>query len=97
MLDESTYNGLVAGIFKRLLEALDAADPDVVEGDSTGDMLTITSRAGEKVVVMTAKKLEELHTRLHAFGAALLDDCRAASCNVLLRVGSRCRATCRAA
>ena len=60
MLEESLYNGLVAGIFKKLLQALDAADPDLVEADSTGEMVTITSRSGEKVVVNTQRAVRQL-------------------------------------
>lgn len=60
MLDESTYNGLVAAVFKRLLHALDQLDPDVVETDATGDMVTITASSGEKCIVNTQRAVRQL-------------------------------------
>jgi CyaY protein len=61
VLDESTYNNLVTGVFKRLLAAADAADPDVLEADSTGDMVTFTAtKTGEKVVVNTQRAVRQI-------------------------------------
>ena len=61
MLDEATYNAAAAAAFKRLLAALDAMDPDVLEGDSTGDMVTMTApRSGQKVVVNTQRAVRQL-------------------------------------
>jgi CyaY protein len=61
MLDESKFNGLVADVFKRMLKALDAADPDALDADSTGDMLTITgNKSGQKVVVNTQRAVFQL-------------------------------------
>ncbi len=59
-LDESTYNALISALFKQVLAALDAEDPDVVEADSTGDMLTISSSRGEKVVVNTQRAVRQV-------------------------------------
>ena len=60
MLDEATYNRLVADVFKRLLKVLDAADPDSLEADSTGDMVTVTGRTGQKVVINTQRAVHQL-------------------------------------
>lgn len=61
MLDDATYNGLVADVFKRLLKGLDAIDPDALDADSTGDMVTITgSTSGQKVVVNTQRAVRQL-------------------------------------
>jgi CyaY protein len=60
MMDESRYNGLVAQGFKRLLAALDDVDPDLVDADSTGDMLTITAANGEKCIVNTQRAVRQL-------------------------------------
>ena len=61
MLDEATYNQLVAGAFKRMLKALDAVDPDALDADSTGDMLTITgNKSGQKVVVNTQRAVNQV-------------------------------------
>lgn len=60
-LDEAGYNAQVAKVFKRLLAALDAVDPDVLEADGTGDMVTITATAdGRKVVVNTQRAVKQL-------------------------------------
>jgi CyaY protein len=60
VLDETTYNNLVAGVFKRLVAAADAADPDVLECDATGDMVTFTAKSGEKVVVNTQRAVRQI-------------------------------------
>ena len=60
MMDESRYNQLVAGIFKRILAAADAIDPDVLEADSTGDMVTLTARSREKCIVNTQRAVRQI-------------------------------------
>lgn len=60
MLDEATYATLTAAAFKRILEAADALDPDVLEADGTGDMVTLTSARGEKVVVNTQRAVQQI-------------------------------------
>ena len=61
MLDESTYQTQVSQAFKRLVKACDAADPDVLEADSTGDMVTITAtKSGEKVIVNTQRAVKQI-------------------------------------
>jgi len=60
MMDEGRYNALVAGVFKRMLAALDEVDPDLLETDTTGDMLTITSSKGEKCIVNTQRAVRQL-------------------------------------
>ncbi len=60
MMDEATYSGLVAGAFKRLVAAADAIDPDVLECDSTGDMVTLTAKSGQKVVVNTQRAVRQI-------------------------------------
>lgn len=61
MIDEGAYGSAVAQVFKRLVKAIDAADPDVVECDATGDMVTITAaKSGEKVVVNTQRAVRQI-------------------------------------
>jgi len=60
MMDEGRYNAQVAGVFKRLLTALDAVDPDLLETDSTGDMLTVTASSGEKCVINTQRAVRQI-------------------------------------
>ncbi|MFN0062830.1 MAG: frataxin domain-containing protein [Myxococcaceae bacterium] len=58
--DESRYNPMAASAFKRILAATDALDPDVLESDSTGDMVTLTSSRGEKCVVNTQRAVRQV-------------------------------------
>jgi CyaY protein len=60
MLDDAAYNTLVADVFKRLLKGLDAVDPDALDADSTGDMVTVTGKSGQKVVVNTQRAVRQL-------------------------------------
>ena len=61
MLDEATYDAAVAQLFKRITKAVDAADPDALEADTTGDMITITAvRSGTRVVVNTQRAVKQI-------------------------------------
>lgn len=61
MHDDAAYATAIAQLFKRVVKAIDAADPDVVECDATGDMVTITAtKTGEKVVVNTQRAVQQL-------------------------------------
>ena len=59
-MDETRYNQLVASVFQTLMRALDKVDPDVLDADSTGDMLTVTSATGQKVVVNTQRATRQI-------------------------------------
>jgi CyaY protein len=59
-LDESTYNALVNAAFKRILAAVDEVDPDLLDADSTGDMVTLINSRGEKVVVNTQRAVRQI-------------------------------------
>jgi CyaY protein len=60
-VDEKLYSTLVAAMFKRMLKALDEADPDALDADSTGDMVTITGgKSGQKVVVNTQRAVHQI-------------------------------------
>ena len=59
-MDEARYNQLVAAAFHRLLQALDRVDPDLLDADSTGDMVTITAASGQKVVVNTQRAARQI-------------------------------------
>lgn len=61
MLDDATYTSTAAQLFKRLLKAVDAADPDLLEADGGGDMVTITAGStGEKVIVNTQRAVRQI-------------------------------------
>ena len=59
-MDETRYNQLVATAFQGLLRALDKVDPDLLDADSTGDMVTVTSASGQKVVVNTQRATRQI-------------------------------------
>lgn len=60
-LDDATYAAEVAALFKRLVKAIDAADPDAIECDATPDMVTITALpAGTKVIVNTQRAVKQI-------------------------------------
>ncbi len=58
---DAAYSASVASFFKRLVSAVDAADPDLVECDATGDMVTITAtKSGTKVIVNTQQAVSQV-------------------------------------
>src|SRR5271165_3201704 len=59
-MDETRYNQLVAVAFQALMRALDKVDPDLVDAESTGDMVTVTSASGQKVVVNTQRAARQI-------------------------------------
>ncbi|MGZ3460491.1 MAG: iron donor protein CyaY [Archangium sp.] len=60
MMDEATYNQLIAAAFKRLVAAADGLDPDVLEAESTGDMVTLTAASREKCIVNTQRAVRQI-------------------------------------
>ncbi len=83
MLDETRYNQLTSALFKQILAAADQLDPDTLEADSTGDMVTLTASSGEKCVVNTqravrqiwvAGKSQGIHFDFHPASGQWLDD-----------------------
>ena len=55
-----SYSAAVASFFKRLVAAADQVDPDVLEADSTGDMVTMTAKSGTKVIVNTQRAVSQI-------------------------------------
>jgi CyaY protein len=61
VMDDAAYNSAVAQVFKKLVTVIDSADPDLLECDATGDMVTITAtRTGEKIVVNTQRAVRQI-------------------------------------
>ncbi|XXF80082.1 iron donor protein CyaY [Myxococcaceae bacterium GXIMD 01537] len=60
MMDEARYSQLTSAAFKRILAAADTLDPDLLEADSTGDMVTLTSRTREKCVINTQRAVRQV-------------------------------------
>ena len=60
MIDEGRYNQLASQAFKRIVAAADQVDPDALETDATGDMVTLTASSGEKCIVNTQRAARQL-------------------------------------
>lgn len=60
MMDEASYNQLVATAFKRIMAAADALDPDDLEAESTGDMVTLTTPSREKCIINTQRAVRQI-------------------------------------
>lgn len=55
-MDAASYQASVTSFFKKLVAAVDEADPDLLEADSTGDMVTLTApKSGAKVIINTQR------------------------------------------
>ncbi len=52
-MDDSTYSRLVAELYERIMDATDAVDPDVIEGDVMGGRLDLTAASGGKCILTT--------------------------------------------
>ncbi len=60
-MDDSTYNGLIAAVFKRIVKGLDGVDPDVLDVVATGDKIDVTHvPSGEKVIVNTQRAIWQI-------------------------------------
>ena len=60
-MDNAVYRDQVKQVFKRLSAAIDAEDPDVLEGDSTGELYTIIAlSSGAKVIVNTQSAVQQI-------------------------------------
>ncbi len=60
MMDEARYNQLISVAFKRILAAADVIDPDLLEAESTGDMVTLTARSREKCIINTQRAVRQI-------------------------------------
>jgi CyaY protein len=59
-MDEPLYNQRIAAAFKRIVAAADALDPDVLEAESTGDMVTLTTASREKCIINTQRAVRQV-------------------------------------
>jgi CyaY protein len=60
MMDESEYQKLVTGTFRKVEDALAEVDPDVVEVTGTGDMVTLQFKSGVKCILNTQRAVRQL-------------------------------------
>jgi CyaY protein len=59
-LDESKFQELAAEAFRRISDALEAVDPDVVDYDSAGDVVTLTLRRTRRCVLNTQRAIRQI-------------------------------------
>lgn len=60
-MNDSEFTVAASQLFKRMVKGVDAADPDVIEGDSTGDMVTfVATKTGEKVIINTQRAVQQI-------------------------------------
>jgi CyaY protein len=59
-MQESTYLALAEDAFRAIGDALDAVDPDLVDCESTGDVVTLTFSGGRKCVVNTQRPTRQI-------------------------------------
>ena len=59
-MDESTYEKLADQAFRAIGDAFENVDPDLVDCESAGDVLTLTLRGGKKCVVNTQRPARQI-------------------------------------
>lgn len=60
-MDNLEFTKRCTEIFRRILDAADQLDPDVLEADAGNDMLTLTvPRTGEKIIVNTQRAVQQV-------------------------------------
>lgn len=59
-MDETTFSQLADEVFKRVLAAVDAQDPEDAEADRSGDVVTVLLRGKKKCVLNTQRPTRQL-------------------------------------
>ena len=60
MLDEPSYLRLADAAFRRIGDAFENVDPDTVDCESAGDVVTLTLRGGARCVVNTQRPTRQI-------------------------------------
>lgn len=60
MVDPAVYSQKATQTFRRILDAADRVDPDKLDAESTGDMITLTASSGEKCVINTQRAVSQI-------------------------------------
>ncbi len=60
MIDESRYLQLAENAFRRIADAFDDVDPDVVDVYTAGDVLTLAFASGVKAVMNTQRPTRQI-------------------------------------
>ena len=59
-MDELTYQKLADAAFRAVGDAFENVDPDVVDCESAGDVVTLTLRGGKRCVLNTQRPTRQL-------------------------------------
>lgn len=59
-MDDRTYQRLVDEAFRSIGDAFEDIDPEIVDCEFAGDVLTLTLRSGEKCVVNTQRPARQI-------------------------------------
>jgi CyaY protein len=59
-MDESTYQKLADAAFRAIGDAFESIDPDVVDCEAAGDVVTLTLRGGKKCIVNTQRPARQI-------------------------------------
>jgi CyaY protein len=59
-MDESTYLSLAEAAFRAIGDGLDAVDPDLVDCETAGDVVTLTFANGRKCIVNTQRPTRQI-------------------------------------
>lgn len=59
-MDEPTYLRLADDVFRAITDAFEDVDPDAVDCESAGDVVTLTLRGGKKFIVNTQRPTRQI-------------------------------------
>ncbi len=59
-MDESTYQKLADSAFRAIVDGFDSVDPDLVDCETAGDVVTLTLRGGKKCIVNTQRPARQI-------------------------------------
>ncbi len=67
-MDEPTYQRLADTAFRRIADAFADVDPDVVDCDVAGDVVTLTLAGGKRCIVNTQRPTRQIWLAANARG-----------------------------
>ena len=59
-MDDTRYQHLADDVFKRILDAFEDVDPDVVDCESAGDVVTLTFKDKKRAVLNTQRPTHQM-------------------------------------
>jgi len=59
-MNDSQYQALVDGVYRRLTDAFEPVDPDVADCEVAGDVVTITFTGGKRCIINTQRPTQQI-------------------------------------